>query len=160
MLIRVLADTHIPERAKCILEAVRQGLSGVHLILHAGDIFDRSVLEELAAIAPVTAVAGNGDPPELAAALGRKKLLNVEGCRIGLVHGDGVKGTTRQRAALAFPLADCIVFGHSHIPWSGMENSQLLFNPGSPADRRRSLHPSYGLLHAAGGKVFGEIIYF
>jgi len=160
MLIGVLADTHIPKRAKRIPAPVRQAFAGVDLILHAGDILAESVLEELALTAPVEAVAGNGDPSELAAVLGRRKLLVVAGCRIGLVHGDGDELTTRRRAMLAFPEADCIVFGHSHIPCNLTENGQLLFNPGSPTDRRRSPRPSYGLLRVAGGAVNGEIIYF
>lgn len=160
MLIGVLADTHIPSRAKQLPEAVRRGLTGVNLILHAGDIFDLAVLRELEKIAPVTAVAGNGDPPELAEVLGRQKLFVLDGCSIGLIHGDGVKGTTRRRAQNAFPAADCIVFGHSHMPCNERENGLLLFNPGSPTDRRRSPRPSYGLLSVADGIVSGAIIYF
>jgi putative phosphoesterase len=160
LLIGVVSDTHIPRRAKAIPAAVLEGLKGAAMILHAGDILDRAVLDEFAAIAPVAAVAGNGDPPELVRELGRRKLIRVGGWRIGLVHGDGTGLNTRRRAALAFAAADCVVFGHSHIAYNQEEGGRLLFNPGSPTDRRRSPRPSFGRLYVEDERVRGEIVYF
>ncbi len=159
MLVGVISDTHIPRRAKAIPPAVARALAGTALILHAGDLTDPAVLAWLRDLAPVEAVAGNGDPPELAISLGRQKLLTVEGFRIGLIHGDGRRGTTRERAAAAFPGADCIVYGHSHLPNNTRSGATLLFNPGSPTDRRRSPACSYGLLHIDEEGIRGEFLY-
>jgi len=59
-----------------------------------------------------------------------------------------------------FPSADCVVFGHSHIPWNEEYNGQLLFNPGSATDRRRQPRCSIGLLYVDDVKksVRGEIL--
>ncbi|MBO8128902.1 MAG: metallophosphoesterase family protein [Peptococcaceae bacterium] len=158
--IGLVSDTHIPRRAKELPGVLLQGLQGVDLILHAGDLVDGTVLQTLGAIAPVVAVAGNMDPPDLRKQLGTVRLLTVNKCQIGLIHGDGTHGTTKSRALTAFPAADCIVFGHSHQPLVERHGSVLLVNPGSPTDRRLSPKFSYGLLYVNEGKAHAEIIYF
>jgi putative phosphoesterase len=148
MLIGLVSDTHVPRRSKALPDWLLDGLQGVDLILHAGDLTDRSVLRALAAVAPVEAVAGNGDAPDLCAELGERKLLTLEGYRIGLVHGHGVKGNTLSRAMAAFAdqHLNVIVFGHSHIPYQQWHEGTLLVNPGSPTDKRRQPQYSFGLL--------------
>ncbi len=111
-------------------------------ILHLGDWTQPFVLELLAEIAPTDGVAGNNDPPELIERLSRRKIVEVEGARLGLTHGDvGPGRTTPQRAARAFagePDLDAILFGHSHIPlFQRLSDGPWLLNPGSPTDRRR-----------------------
>lgn len=160
MKIGVVSDTHIPNKARKIPETLLQGLAGVDLILHAGDLVSATVLQTLQAIAPVEAVAGNMDAPNLAYQLGRKKLLHLAGYNIGLIHGDGIKGTTIDRAQAAFPEAQCIVFGHSHMPYNAFRQGVYMFNPGSPTDRRSSPQFSYGLLYLEQAGIRGEIIYF
>jgi len=160
MKIGVLSDTHVPIRAKTLPHQVMKGLEGVDLILHAGDLVDEEVIWLLEEIAPVEAVAGNVDSWELQKKLGEKKILTLNGFKIGLIHGhEGGRGTTVQRAAMAFTNVDCIVFGHSHQPYNQLHGSVLLFNPGSSTDRRRSPQHSYGLLHLE-DEIKGEIIYF
>ena len=160
--IGVLSDTHIPARARCLPAELFERLQGVDLILHAGDLVDESVLLELAALAPVEAVAGNMDPPHLQELLGRKKLLQLGGLQIGMIHGDGWRGTVLQRARDAFEeiKPQAIVFGHSHQPLCRRFGGTLLFNPGSPVDPRRARRPSYGLLELSRDGITGEIVHF
>jgi putative phosphoesterase len=160
--IGVVSDTHIPKKSRDLPEAVMEGLKGVDLILHAGDINKDYVIYQLEEIAPVQAVAGNTDDDYMCSLLGRKKIIDVGHCRIGLIHGDGEKGTTLERAVKAFEKdgVNCIVFGHSHIPFNEYRNGILCFNPGSPTDKRRQEHYSFGLIHIEERKINGEIIYF
>jgi len=156
--IGLIADTHIPARAIGLSAELLNGLAGVDLIIHAGDIVHPSVLDALGQIAPVVAVAGNMDPPELQAGLGRTKTLSIGKYTIGVIHGDGVRGTTRERALAAFPNADCVVFGHSHQPLVEKAGRVLLVNPGSPTDRRRSPYHSYGILYVRDSGIEARII--
>jgi putative phosphoesterase len=162
MLIGVISDTHIPLRAKQLPVGLFKALDGVALLLHAGDLVEEKVLEELSSLAPVEAVAGNMDPFHLATRLGRKKVLEVSGYRIGLIHGD--LGSDRQKTprrayeSFADDNMDCVVFGHTHQPYCREESGVLLFNPGSPTDRRRELRHSCGRL-TLGDRITAEIIY-
>ncbi|HOL15343.1 MAG TPA: metallophosphoesterase [Bacillota bacterium] len=161
-LIGVVSDTHVPRRARCLTPGLLRGLEGVDLILHAGDLVDESVLFELQALAPVEAVAGNMDPPRLHERLKRRKLLHAGGLTIGLIHGDGLRRSTRQRAEEAFRefRPQVIVFGHSHQPLCEYSGNTLMFNPGSCVDPRWSGRPSYGILQVKrGGAVRGELLY-
>lgn len=161
MLIGVVSDTHIPSRARRIPPRVIAGLRGVDLILHAGDLTELSVLAELRAIAPVEAVVGNVDSLEVMEALPRTRILDVDGRRIGLVHGDGPGPSTPARVLRAFAgiPVDAIVFGHSHAPLCEHRDGLLLFNPGSPTDKRRQPRASYGLLRVEGEELTAEIVY-
>ncbi|WP_273484694.1 metallophosphoesterase family protein [Desulforamulus ruminis] len=159
MLIGVVADTHMPRKGKELPKMLLQGLEKVDMIIHAGDLTELWVLDQLSEIATVSAVAGNIDPPAVVEALGYKKVLEVEGRKIGVFHGHGNTGKTVERAFNAFSDADCIVFGHSHIPYCQRHQNILMFNPGSPTDKRRQPMYSYGLL-MVGETVQGELIYF
>lgn len=159
MRVGVIADTHIAGKGRSLPVALLEGLAGVDLILHAGDILTAEVLITLGYLAPVEAVAGNNDPPELVAALGRQKLLHLGGWRVGLVHGDGKSGTTLGRALAAFPDADVVVFGHSHQPYQAWHENRLVLNPGSPTDKRRAPRYSYAILEL-GEAVNATLYYF
>lgn len=158
--IGVISDTHIPHRAKAIPPIVFELFKDVGMILHAGDLVTLDVLIELEAIAPVYAVYGNVDPPEVTVRLPKKREIEVQGVRIGLVHGDGPGRSTAERALAAFPDAHCVVFGHSHIPMCQRVGKTLLFNPGSATDRRSQPQHSVGILTVSGQAVEGEIIRF
>jgi len=147
MLIGLIADTHVPYRRQNIPRAVFDAFRDVDLILHAGDINVPEVLVLLSIIAPVEAIAGNGDDGELAATLGYSKLLQLGGFAVGLTHGHlGSAKNTPQRALTSIPEADIIVFGHSHVPLIEQRGMTLLVNPGSPTDKRRQPYFSVGLL--------------
>ncbi|MNW94906.1 phosphodiesterase [compost metagenome] len=162
MRIGVVSDTHLPRFGRRLPSALVEGLQGVDRILHLGDLTAPEVLGWLEAIAPVTAIAGNNDPPELHAALGRKRLLTLGGVRIGMVHGDGKGKTTLERALAAFedePL-DLLLFGHSHQPYCARHGDRWVLNPGSPTDKRRMPHYSYALVDLAPGSIVPEVKIF
>lgn len=155
MRIGVLADTHIPKRARAIPEQVLQAFAGVDLILHAGDLVVPEVLDTLRAVAPVEAVCGNNDP---GLDLPETRELLLGGYRFGLTHGHlGTGRSTVERALSRFAGVDCVVFGHSHIAYCQWHGSVLAFNPGSATDRRRSPHCSFGILYAEPSGLRAEI---
>jgi putative phosphoesterase len=164
MRIGIVSDTHMFGRAKQLPRALVEGLQGVDMILHAGDWMDAAVIGLFEQIAPTDGVAGNNDGTEIIQRFGRQKLLSLPGCRIGLVHGDGGRKTTLDRAIDAFreESVDVIVFGHSHIPYQGTHNGVLLFNPGSPTDKRRQPRYSYGILEweASGAPLQATLHYY
>ena len=134
----LLADTHVPKRARSLPAAVRRAASGVDLIVHAGDWVQESVLDELLAIGPVLGVWGNNDGGDLRARLPEVARDEVDGVRLAVVHETGPAAGREKRMDAAFPDADLLVFGHSHIPWDSETPAGLrLLNPGSPTDRRR-----------------------
>ncbi|MBA3473272.1 MAG: metallophosphoesterase family protein [Rubrobacter sp.] len=152
----VLADTHIPRRARGLPEELAPYLREADLILHAGDLIQPSVLDELAAYATVRAVRGNVDPPEVD--LPETLEFDFGGARIAMTHDSGRKEGRRKRLHRRFPEARAIVFGHSHIPFLEDEDGLLLLNPGSPTDRRRQPRHTFALLRAEEGSVRAEIL--
>lgn len=109
---------------------------------------EEPVIRWLEAIAPVIAVYGNRDSDQLKLSLPEKKILELEGFRIGILHGHGDKGTTLDRLPDFFrdEALDCIIFGHSHIPFNKRIGSTLYFNPGSPTVKKRQRYPSVGII--------------
>jgi putative phosphoesterase len=152
----VLADTHIPRRAKALPEALVARLATADLILHAGDLMDPALLDELGVHAPVRAVRGNMDLP--GTSLPETQEWDFGGVRIAMVHDSGPRNGRRTRLRRWFPEARVVIFGHSHIPWNEDEGGLLLLNPGSPTDRRRQPQHTFALLHADGGKVSARIV--
>jgi putative phosphoesterase len=162
MKIGVISDTHIPMRAKQLPDQVIQAFKDVDHIIHAGDIASLEVLDLLERFAPVTAVSGNVDSVNIEETLGVKKLITLNGYRIGITHGHGSSGSTVDRAVKCFEndSVDCIIFGHSHIPYCEKINNILLFNPGSPTDKRRNEFYSFGLLELEDDEIKARHILF
>ena len=151
MRIALVSDTHIPASLAQLPKDLlaRLDLESVDTILHAGDIVRLEVIEALERIAPTTAVAGNMDPPELAAVLPDHAILHLGGRTIGLKHGhqrhalqDRYIGLGYdapemelfyQAMAAQLPDAEIIVFGHFHAPVVKRWNDRLFVNPGSVA---------------------------
>ncbi|HZG64810.1 MAG TPA: metallophosphoesterase family protein [Rubrobacteraceae bacterium] len=153
----ILADTHIPRRARTLPEGLVAYLERADLVLHAGDLIGPSVLEELSAYnAPAHAVRGNVDMPGLD--LPEALQLDFGGARIAMIHDSGRKEGRRERVGKRFPEARVVVFGHSHIPFLEDENGLLLLNPGSPTDKRRQPEHTFALLRSEEGDVRAEII--
>jgi putative phosphoesterase len=161
MKLGIVSDTHMPYKGNVLPRALVDGLQGVDLILHAGDFTDPAVIGILEEIAPVEAVTGNNDGEEIYERFGRKKMLTLAGFRVGLIHGDGFHKTTEERAIDAFrdDRPDLIIFGHSHIPLHRMEEGIMMFNPGSPTDKRRQPRFSFGLIEL-GKSITAEHVFF
>jgi hypothetical protein len=154
MRVLVLSDTHAPRRWKACPPAVAAQLREADLILHAGDVCTASVLDELVSYAPVRAVVGNNDEPDVAA-WGAEPTLQLElaGLRVGMIHDSGAATGRLRRMRRAFPAVDLVVFGHSHIPLDEADASLRIFNPGSPTDRRRQPHGTVGVLQIDDGRL-------
>jgi putative phosphoesterase len=128
-------------------------LRAADVILHAGDVLDEGILGELSELAPVYAVLGNNDG-SLVGILPVTRLVELQGVRIGMIHDSGAAAGRARRLRRRFPDADVVVFGHSHVPVNEAgEGGQLLFNPGSPTQRRGQPVRSIGELRIAGGAV-------
>ncbi|WP_300612617.1 metallophosphoesterase family protein [Trebonia sp.] len=154
MRVVVLSDTHAPRRWKSCPPAVASLLRGADLILHAGDVCTAAVLDELAGYAPVTAVAGNNDGPDVAAwGAAETAALTVEGLRVAMIHDSGPPPGRLPRMRARFPAADLVVFGHSHVPLDAAGDGLRIFNPGSPTDRRRQPHGTFGVLRVEGAAL-------
>lgn len=164
MKIGLVSDTHMPRFAKSLPAALKAGLIAqrVELILHLGDFTAPFVVDLFSDIAPVDAVAGNNDPAEIHRRFGRRKILHVAGLRIGMVHGDGARRTTLERAREAFAgeALDVILFGHSHCPYCERQGEVWLINPGSPTDKRRNPSYSYGVLEIENGHATPTLYYY
>jgi putative phosphoesterase len=145
----VVADTHVGEHLPALPAEVAEVLEGVDLILHAGDLTDVVVLEELGRVAPVVAVRGNHDEEAGIDGLPRDAVVEVGGRRIGLTHGSRTRAVELPAAALSllsartvllgfagamrrrFGDVDCVVVGHLHMPIHRMVDGALLFSPGA-----------------------------
>lgn len=156
----VVADTHIRRgSSRTLPPRVREVAAACDVILHAGDIVVGEVLDDLATYAPVHAVLGNNDR-ELIGQLPETLSLELAGVRIAMIHDSGPARGRERRLRRRFPDADLVVFGHSHIPWDtdGVDG-QVLFNPGSPTERRRQPHHTVGRIRlSAGGIVARHIV--
>ncbi|WP_062437323.1 metallophosphoesterase family protein [Herbidospora daliensis] len=151
MKIVVLSDTHAPRFWKACPPRVAEQLRGADVILHAGDVCAGWVLEELAAFAPVHAVKGNNDGPDVRAP--ETLELTLGGLRVAMIHDSGPAKGRPARMRARFPDADLVVYGHSHIPLDDASGAVHIFNPGSPTDKRRQPHGTLGLLRVEQGRL-------
>jgi putative phosphoesterase len=119
-------------------------LERADLILHGGDVVAAQVLRELEAFAPVEAVFGNMDEPVLREALPERRVVSVEGVRIGMVHIPGERAGREERLVSWFPGCDAVVYGHTHVPQLEQHRGVWILNPGSPTERRRA--PQHSLI--------------
>ena len=155
--IGVLSDTHIPKNALNLPKEVYKAFEKVDLILHAGDFVEIEFFNKLNTIAPVRAVAGNMDSPELREMLPEKDVVEIDGFKIGLIHGYGPRTKVLDLIKKEFGRVDAIVFGHTHFPINETENGVLFLNPGSPTDKIFALYNSYGIIEV-GDSLKGSII--
>jgi putative phosphoesterase len=159
MLIAVISDTHMPRGGRRIPDACVERIRASDLVIHAGDIATREVLDEIAAIGPpVAAVHGNVDTAELREELPEARVVDADGARIAVVHDAGPAGGRLSRMRQRFSDADAVVFGHSHIPLHERSGGFQIFNPGSPTERRRSPRHTMGVARAEGGSVDFELV--
>jgi len=154
--IGVISDTHISDSSKKIPEDIANIFFNVDLIIHAGDLTNICITEELNSIAKTEAVRGNMDDDSNCLPI--KKILDISNFKIGIIHGYGAPQDIRNRIKKEFPPVDVIIYGHTHTPYNKVEDGILFFNPGSPTDKRFSPYNSVGILEIQDRKITGEII--
>lgn len=152
MTLGLISDTHGLLRPE-----VFSALEGVDLILHAGDVGGRPIIDELSAIAPVRAVYGNTDPPGEAGLKARQE-LDIQGLSIHVSHGHELGSPTAERL-LARYTQDVIVFGHTHKPLIEPAGTRLVVNPGAAGPRRFNLKPSVARMTVKNGRPEVEIVW-
>ena len=135
----LLADTHVPKRAKELPAQVWAAVESADVVFHAGDWVTADLLDQLERRSRrLIGVYGNNDGPDLRARLPATATVTLEDVRFAVVHETGQAKGREARAEALYPGADVLVFGHSHIPWDTTAPGGLrLLNPGSPTDRRR-----------------------
>ncbi|MGY5487141.1 metallophosphoesterase family protein [Paenibacillus sp. ALE2] len=162
MKIIVLSDTHMPHRSKTLPSRLVRELKGSDFILHAGDWTDWFVYERLAEFAPVKGIAGNNDGTDIVERLGYQRIVEVQGKRIGMVHGHGWRGSTENIALNTFKgeTLDCLIYGHSHIPVVKKIDDLLVLNPGSPTDKRGEDEYSFIVLTIEDGQMEARLVLY
>jgi uncharacterized protein len=148
VIIGVISDTHGLLRPEAV-----EALRGSDHIIHAGDVGSPDVLDELSAIACVTAVRGNVDKGKLASKLPETAVLELGGVSIYVLHDQSQLDLKPKAAGFS-----AVVSGHSHVPKQEMRNGVLYFNPGSAGPRRFKLPVSVGKLVVESGTVRGELL--
>ncbi len=148
MKIGVISDTHGLLRPEAI-----EALRGVDHILHAGDVGDTVILDQLGQLAPVTAIRGNVDHGGACAQLPEVELVELNGCIIYMLHDVHALDLNPVAAGIRV-----VVSGHSHKPLIEWKKGVLYFNPGSAGPRRFSLPLSVGYLHIRKERVEPELI--
>ena len=159
MVLAVISDTHMPRGGRRLPDACVERLRAADAILHAGDLMELAVLEQLQALGPpVHAVRGNVDSSELQARLPLMRTVEAAGVRIGMVHDAGSATGRLERMRCRFPDAQAVVFGHSHIPLHEQREGFQIFNPGSPTERRRARAHTMGIATIADATVAFELL--
>lgn len=145
MRLLLIADTHVPKRARDLPAQVWQEVEQADVVIHAGDWIALELLDELESrAARLVGCWGNNDGPRLRARLPERADVTLAGVRFTVVHETGAASGREARMSRLYPDTDVLVFGHSHIPWDTTAPSGLrLLNPGSPTDRRRQPFCSY-----------------
>ena len=161
MRLLLLADTHVPQRARDLEPVVWQAVDDADLVVHAGDWVSLDLLDRLEARADVLGCWGNNDHgQEFRRRLPEVARRTVEGVEVAVTHETGDK---RQREAFCdrrFAGTDLLVFGHSHIPWDSTTPGGIrLLNPGSCVDRRMQPRRTYMTLELADGRIGEPVLH-
>lgn len=151
----LIADTHLPKRARDLPDEVWAAVDDADVVIHAGDWVDLASFEALSQRARrLVACWGNNDGDDLRALMPERADVSLGGVRVTVVHETGAATGRERRMAAAYPETDVLVFGHSHIPWDTFaDNGLRLLNPGSPTDRRRQPFCTYMTAVAENGEL-------
>jgi putative phosphoesterase len=157
-LIAIIADTHLPRGVRRLPDECVRLLTEADLVLHAGDLVAESVLAELSSLAPVEAVAGNMDHEALQTALPKRRVVEVEGVQIGMVHDAGPRAGREERLRAGFPGCSAVVYGHTHVPQLERHGDVWIVNPGSPTERRSAPAHSMALMRVSEGALEPRLV--
>ena len=151
----LMADTHVPKRAKDLPTELWMAVDAADLVIHAGDWVEVDLLDRLQCRSRrLLACWGNNDGPALRRRLPEVARAEIEGLSVGVVHETGPAAGRELRCAGLYPDFDLLCFGHSHIPWDSTTATGLrLLNPGSPTDRRRQPYRSYITFELVDGAI-------
>ncbi len=153
----VLADTHIRDAAR-IPPAVLSAAALVDRVIHCGDIVSPTVIDALRAVKPVDFVAGNCDPEYDFPGAPARLMLNLDGVRIGVTHGDGCAGDPQRLLPIFHPTpVDLVLFGHTHRKADAMLGNVRFINPGS-ATKPRDSGPTVAIVEVRGGWIYSEFL--
>ncbi|SPM33494.1 Predicted phosphodiesterase, partial [Mycobacterium rhizamassiliense] len=141
----LIADTHVPKRARELPARLWDEVAAADVVVHAGDWVTVELVDELQSrSARLVACWGNNDGPDVRARLPERADVTLAGVHLTVVHETGASSGRDARMSRLYPDTDVLVFGHSHIPWDTMTTTGLrLLNPGSPTDRRKQPFCSY-----------------
>ncbi|MBY6410589.1 metallophosphoesterase [Rhodococcus sp. BP-252] len=158
MKLLLLADTHVPKRARALPEQVWAAVDDADVVIHAGDWVEIGLFDDLSARSKrLIACWGNNDGDDLRAVMPERADVTLDGLRLTVVHETGAAAGREKRMAALYPDTDVLVFGHSHIPWDTVADTGLrLLNPGSPTDRRRQPYCTYMTATITDG-VLGDV---
>ncbi|OBA84142.1 YfcE family phosphodiesterase [Mycobacterium sp. 1164966.3] len=161
MRLLLIADTHIPRRARDLPAQVWAEVARADVVFHAGDWVMPELLDQLESRATrLIACWGNNDGPLLRARLPERADVTLAGLRFTVVHETGAASGRETRMSRLYPDSDVLVFGHSHIPWDTTTKTGLhLLNPGSPTDRRRQPFCSYMTAEARNGALTDVVLH-
>jgi putative phosphoesterase len=157
----LISDTHIPVRARSIPKRVFEVFEKADFIVHAGDLVDMSVIDELEQLAPVLAVYGNMDGPEVRGKLPKINSVKIFEWKIGVMHDPGALfGMSKMREIVKQNGFNVLVYGHTHNSSIKWEGDILFINPGSPTNPIPPfiIKPSVGLLRVAKEKITPEVV--
>lgn len=159
MKIGVMSDTHLHHPNEVLEFILTTLFADTDMILHAGDITGHRVLDRLGE-SEVLAVCGNMDDYEIADSVPHKRIIEIEGRRIGLMHGWGSRHGLEERIIERFSedKPDIIVYGHSHEPFWGTVGGVAMFNPGSAGQNRGSSGATVGVLDLQSESVMASFI--
>ncbi len=148
MRVLVTADTHIPEWYGALPDRLLKDAGKCDLILLAGDIVSREVIDTLETCAPTEAVHGNFCDDDLKKSLPSKKLLELSGWKVGLTHGHLGKGQDADERSLSMfdEPPDVVVHGHTHHAHQRKAGDALILEPGSPLDTKFTSNRSYAIM--------------
>ena len=160
-IIGLISDTHVPTRAREVPKEVYNIFEKADYIVHAGDLVRLSVIDDLEQLAPVLAVRGNMDGPDISGKLPRLACFKIFDWKIGVIHNPGTLfGMTRMREIARKNNFNVLVYGHTHISNVKWEANTLYINPGSPTNPAKPFlnKPSVALLKVTKENVAPEII--
>lgn len=156
MKVAVLSDTHVSGIGQLPENLVRR-LGDVDVIVHLGDYTGKELLDDLRRLGEFRGVRGNMDPGVIRRELPERDILEINGKRIGLIHGWGPPFGMEEKVRSRFSDVDAVLFGHTHMPTNQVRNGVLLFNPGSATGRFPAVRRTYGILTVT-DSIRGEIV--